>query len=498
MHNKVMSHISFILVFALLLPVIAGEALNAFFPYKLVDFPLHSLFESIGGFIALSISAFLYYRSINTPELYKKYIWIIIGLSTMGIFDIFHAVLEPGNNFVWLHSLAAFSGGVFFSMIWLSRLSSFTPAKGLISFFIISSLVIAVYSLIYEQSIPMMLNKDGSFSVTANILNLGGGLFFIIATLFFISEYKNTLDEHELLFVGHTLLFGIAGLLFNTSMLFDLEWWFWHLLRLIAYMFAQYFIILLFLHELKAHKKAQEELQNFNFNLQERINRELNKQQAKQHLEAKSSKINALSAMISMISSRWKAPLNKIDETLHLLINKQENSHELREIQEELSKLDTIIQELSELHQFSQDQAKQSLRDALESAIDIMSPLFSKNGINIQTQYKQLSRSKDYTKALTQVFLYVLQYLGQKTYAPELHHPQIDISVDARGDALFEVIIHENFSQSDDNELFNQLIDNTNPLQLATSILKNDYNGNMLTQATQRGSKTIIQLGQAQ
>lgn len=494
MESKAIKHVSYILFFTFFLPVLGGQLLHTYLPYKFINLPVHSLFESIGGFIAVSLSGFLYYKTVHEPKLYPKYIWIIIALASMGVFDIFHAILAPGNNFVWLHSLAAFSGGFFFSLIWLSRLTHFNPPKSLLYIIIFITLLICLYSLLSPQNIPSMLNKDGTFSLTAEFLNLGGGVFFILATLFFMSEYTRNKDEQELLFVGHTLLFAIAGLLFNTSVLFDAGWWFWHVLRLNAYMFAQYFLIITFLHEVKAHKKAQEALKKYNIDLHDKIQRALTTQQAQQSLDAKYSKMNSLSAMISMVSNQWKHPIVNIKEILSRLLNKDKTSIELQELYHEIENMQEVINEFSQLHQLTKDKEKQSLRDALEAAIDIISPLIIKNTINIQTHYHSLSLSRDHTNALTQILLYLLHYLTQRPVNKNISDARINIDISECIRHKQTMIIHENFSLFNEDELYSQLVDNKNLLFLAQRLLKEQDYPAMQVQSTKTGFKFIIEL----
>ena len=495
MQSRAIKHVSLILFFALLLPIVGGELLQVYLPYKFIDLAMHSLFESIGGFIAISLSAFLYYRSIATPQLYRKYIWVIMALSTMGTFDLFHAALSPGNNFVWFHSIAAFSGGFFFSLIWLSRIQKLFISKFFVQVTILITLSICLYSIISPQNIPIMLSQDGTFSPAAKILNLGGGILFIISTAFFLSEYKDNKHDQELLFVGHTLLFGIAGLLFNASILFDAGWWFWHILRLTAYMFAQYFIINVFLYEVRAHKQAQIELKRSNINLHEKVAIALNKQQAQQNIDAKYARMNSLSAMISLLCNQWRKPLTSMKVRLNKTLEKDQNSQVLLDINKDIQGMERLIEEFSKLHQRAKNEDMQSLRDALEAAIEIISPLLEKNSIDIKTTYHCLSRLKYYNNSLTEVFLYLFQYLSQKPINPKVLNAKIELNISERINTHQTISIIENFSISNEDELFNQLIDNSNPISLAKELLKTECNARLLIQNTMTGSKFIIDLG---
>jgi len=492
MQSQAVIHILTILLTALILPILGGELLSNYVTFKFIDLPIHSLFESIGGFIALSMSAFLYYRSIHMEEEFKRYVWVITALSSMGIFDLFHAVLEPGNNFVWFHSLATFSGGLFFSMIWLSYIKQISTSisKKIFHLVFFSTIILCIYSMLLPQDIPSMLNSDGTFSNLAKFLNVGGGILFVFATLFFTLEYKNVQDNHELLFVGHTLLFGIAGILFNNSVLFDGGWWFWHFLRLIAYMFAQYFLILIFISEIKAHNQASKELQKANHHLQEEITLALNEQQAKQSLLAKESKINSVSAMISMVSNQWTKPLDRLRKIIEERSKIGHKEIPITEVSHELDAMASVINEFKELHALSKN--RQSLRDALEAAIEIVSSLLSSRNIDIITHYQCLSGSKEYGSELTQVFLYLFQYITQKANTQSLTEAKIELHILQKQERQQQVIIKDNFSHLNKTSVYND--ERKNPLLLAEELLQKSCQATCTLKSSEEGSELTILL----
>ena len=72
--------------------------------------------------------------------------------------------------------------------------------------------------------------------------------------------------------MGHTMLFGIAGILFVSSVIWGLQWWLWHVLRLLAYVAALYVLYTEYRREVhivaltnrqleRAHRKISEYLE---------------------------------------------------------------------------------------------------------------------------------------------------------------------------------------------------------------------------------------------
>ncbi len=78
--------------------------------------------------------------------------------------------------------------------------------------------------------------RGAAFTPLANAVNLAGGCGFVAATAHFLRRYRQTADADELLFANYCLLFGMAALLVPFSALWDADWWWWHFLRLAAYL----------------------------------------------------------------------------------------------------------------------------------------------------------------------------------------------------------------------------------------------------------------------
>ena len=109
------------LIIAVVLPVIGMAVVRRYAPSaSLVNIPLHSLLETMGGMMALTIAGTLVakqHRALTEPH----WTWTACALAGMGTLDLFHAALPSANAFVWLHSMATFVGGVFFLGVWVGR-----------------------------------------------------------------------------------------------------------------------------------------------------------------------------------------------------------------------------------------------------------------------------------------------------------------------------------------------------------------------------------------
>ena len=250
--NTIKINIFLTAVFTILLPIILGILINSLYPQKIVNILLHSGLEVSGGVIAIVISMIFFIKYSRAITL-THFNYTSIALLIMGTIDIAHGMVSPGKMFVWLHSIAVFFGGIFFISVWLKdRRVSLKTYKILPIATVIFAVIFSIISILFPNIVPAMLNEDKTFSSTANLLNIIGGIGFFIASIKFIKEYIRTEKIDELLFAGVTMLFGIAGILFVSSVVWDMQWWLWHFLRLTAYIITLYYLYVEFNREVKS------------------------------------------------------------------------------------------------------------------------------------------------------------------------------------------------------------------------------------------------------
>jgi PAS domain S-box-containing protein len=229
-----------------------------------VHLPTHAVFEASGSIAALTLVALLLLQQKNVKVI-DHYVWVLCGLIGMSMLDLFHAFTEPGDSFVWLHSLAVFVGGVLFAMVWLpDRMARSSQARTFPFIVAVVAFIIGILSLTIPELVPTMV-KDGAFTPFANFLNIAGGIFFLAAMIKFIQHYLDRGRFEDFLFANLVLLFGVSGILFEFSNVWDAAWWLWHLLRLIAYLIALSYVFLSF-------QKAQTEVQKLNVSQKELLN----------------------------------------------------------------------------------------------------------------------------------------------------------------------------------------------------------------------------------
>jgi membrane-associated sensor protein len=199
--------------------------------------PFHSFIETAGSIISIFLAAILL---VGQTKKNSRYIVIASAFIAMGIFDVFHSWSPINNNFVWLHSLATLFGGALFFLLFLPKKLLGHIQTWWITLVTFLTLLIGSYSFIFPSSIPNMI-INGQFSSIAKSINYIGGVLFLLATIKFINFYKTSQDKNDQYFAILCSFFGMSGLLFETSNLWDANWWWWHILRFIAYLFVFYY-----------------------------------------------------------------------------------------------------------------------------------------------------------------------------------------------------------------------------------------------------------------
>ena len=261
-----------------IVPMGLGFAIARLFPeWRLDHYPIHSMVESVGSLAAITVATLMIVM-VNHRQLAHSYIWVACALIGMGILDGFHAVLHAGISFVWLHSVATMVGGVVFALVWIPEgWMNLLRRRALIACSIIFSLLLGALSIAAPEFLPAMV-VDGKFSLTSKLLNVVGGIGFLIGTAYFVHDYlqpnkKSTLRRQgeDVVFANHCLLFGIAGLLFESSHIWDAGWWWWHILRLGAYLIALVYFFYLFKLQQDLLRASKAQLLSVNEQLEQRV-----------------------------------------------------------------------------------------------------------------------------------------------------------------------------------------------------------------------------------
>jgi len=225
-----------VVVLAIVLPVLASLAvgsLSAEWHWR--HHSIHIFVEAVGATAAITLAILL----LLVPDPDGKLLgrtFIACGLIGMGILDVCHACVSPGDVFVWLHSVAALVGGLFFGLAWLPLpLAVVRIRRSLALATASAATLLGVGSIALPELVPTMVEHH-TFTFPAKAINFSAGAGFLIGALRFGVRLAAKRSPDDAVFCGLSLLFAVAGFTFSTSSLFDAPWWLWHAFRFVACM----------------------------------------------------------------------------------------------------------------------------------------------------------------------------------------------------------------------------------------------------------------------
>lgn len=241
-----LSNLVWVLLLGAGLPIALSLAFSIALPeWKWVQAPLHSTMESLGVIGGISVGVLLLVLRKRDPGA-SHYLWVSCALISMGVFDGIHAAVPHGNTFVWLHSMAALSGGIFLSLVWLpSGIAESKAARALPMVAAALATVLGTLSMAFPDLVPAML-EGNQFTAFASVMNSIGAALFFSASAFFLVRYHSHHDSSSPVFAYFCILNGSAGFMFFYSSAWDAEWWLWHISRGASYLILAAYMLVIF------------------------------------------------------------------------------------------------------------------------------------------------------------------------------------------------------------------------------------------------------------
>ena len=241
--------------------VLTGLALlSAWLDWRWEDLPFHSAVESVGALAAIVMGLMLLQK--RGEEGSNRFLWLATGFLGMGLLDGFHAVGMPGQGFVFLHSVAGLVGAFWFALVWFPGSGRHASGKIWVPCVVVAgSLLCGIWALLLPGTLPAMAH-NGQFTGNAVAINLLAGVLFMAAAVRLGIDFHRSGKLELYLFACMALLFGLAGLTFPFSSMWDGGWWFWHMLRLAAYLLVLGFMVREYQRSRQELRRHADQLEN--------------------------------------------------------------------------------------------------------------------------------------------------------------------------------------------------------------------------------------------
>lgn len=358
----------------------------------------HTLLESLGGLIAIIIGIILSWEYSTSGK--RNVLFLVYAFFSIGILDFFHAFSDYCHNlFVWFHSSGALLGSIFFfssmfasrydepyadESVWIRRFSIFSGV------FLI--LIFAVLSLTFYSHIPEVLSVPlehhthvslvkGEFSGFINAMNHVSGALYFASGVLFLRGFLKTNDVLYLIFGTSALLFFVSELFFAFSSLWNLMWWYWHIIK--AFIFSGMLLGLAYGFTKTFYRlyTSRMQLASLLANLEGK-NVELEKAyvtlKETQRYLSESEKLASIGKMAAMMAHEIRNPLGAISNSIGVLKNyrlrPEENAELLGLVENEMERLNKLTEDfLSFARPSHLRRSRTNLNDLLTETLSLLS-----------------------------------------------------------------------------------------------------------------------------
>ena len=210
----------------------------------------HSLLESNCALLSLMIGYVIYkeYRASGKRSIF----YLFMAFLSMAVFDFAHAYSNDSHSlFIWFHTLSGFCGGAFFLWSISSLKKDVYDSRWQQRLLLVSgvaAILVSVAQIVYllpvlpgavmseiGQNMPISLPITWYFSRSMIVCNTLSAFCFLLAGLKFYRYFKVTDDVIYFVFSLAALLFFESELLFGFSKVWNLTWWYWHLIKLFIF-----------------------------------------------------------------------------------------------------------------------------------------------------------------------------------------------------------------------------------------------------------------------
>lgn len=209
----------------------------------------HSTTEAL-GFLAALLLSFIILKTARVGNMEFLY-YIAIGLLAMCVFDCIHAFFRPNECSIWAQHFSILIGGTFFSFVWFPEpKKKYTTRKILPFITLMGSILSGAAIFIIQDNTPSWIDIK-QYLILSRLMNCIGGSLFISAALKFLLDFNKTERTISGMLCILSFLFGISGFALCNIRSGEDSFWFYHLLRLAAYLLAIYIWFELFISHIK-------------------------------------------------------------------------------------------------------------------------------------------------------------------------------------------------------------------------------------------------------
>ncbi|MBI5004673.1 MAG: hypothetical protein HZC04_00595 [Candidatus Lloydbacteria bacterium] len=216
---------------------ILGEILTHryFLDLVYVSLPAHAWVEILGAVLGGGIAVLVWSTwKRSEKERPAECFLLASAFGSMGVLDIIHALVLPGNLFVWLHMFAMLVGAIFFAAAFFPK--NIFKIKSAVSPVMVTAAAAALGSmfLLNPSLAPVVFLENQMMPLALNI-SLVTGVLFLATGVYFMGGQIEECRAEEMLIANFCMLSAASAMLFYVSEVWHAEWWVWHAIRFFGY-----------------------------------------------------------------------------------------------------------------------------------------------------------------------------------------------------------------------------------------------------------------------
>jgi len=196
-------------------------------------------------------------------------------------------------------------------------------------------------------------------------------------------------------------------------------------------------------------KSLQDELQNINVTLQEKVDLEVEKNKKQQLMIIHQNRLAQMGEMISMIAHQWRQPLNNlsiISNNIILKYSKNKLDDTVIERFKDNSKkqiqlMSKTIDDFRDFFKPNKQITYFKLNDVVKSTLDILKPLLVKHSINVKFNFEEVLTVKGYSNELGQALLNILNNSIDALVENAIENKEIEIKLYTENEYIYIEIL---------------------------------------------------------
>jgi len=211
-----------------------------------------AMLEWTGAFLNIFLFLLLIEHFRQTTRLI--YAFLSCGFLSMGILNFVYALSNPGSETaMWVKALNLLLVSLIFTFCIPARRREQSDFLKIIVRYVVPCGLIALFTAwipyTLKQMLPLIFASTGSgITIFGRIYFVIPGAFFFIAALPWLREYMKEKRRDDLVFAVVLTVFAQMTLVIRVAKTWGVLWWAWHLVMVLAVLFASLYLLAISVH----------------------------------------------------------------------------------------------------------------------------------------------------------------------------------------------------------------------------------------------------------